>query len=197
MSDADPGTWDAAAADFDADPDHGLRVPAVRAAWRSLLAAVLPGSPADVVDLGCGTGSLALLAAEAGHRVVGVDFAPRMLERARAKGAAAGLDVEWRLGDAARPPVTAASVDVVLERHVLWALPDPVGALTAWRALLRPGGSIVLVEGRWWTGAGLAAEDLRVSLSAAGLTAAITPLPDPSLWGGPLRDERYLATVRL
>ncbi|RSS45908.1 class I SAM-dependent methyltransferase, partial [Streptomyces sp. WAC05858] len=77
--------WDAAAADFDNEPDHGLRDPAVREAWAARLRGWLPERAGDVLDLGCGTGSLALLAAERGHRVTGVDRSPRMVELARAK----------------------------------------------------------------------------------------------------------------
>ena len=75
--------WDEASGEFDAEPD--LRDPAVREAWARRLRAWLPPAPADVLDLGCGTGSLALLAIEAGHRVVGVDLSPRMVELARAR----------------------------------------------------------------------------------------------------------------
>jgi SAM-dependent methyltransferase len=192
MNDGDAAFWDAEAERFDESADHGLRDPAVRAAWRSLLHDVLPADPSDVADLGCGTGSLALLAASAGHRVSGVDFAPRMLERAAEKSAAAHLAVSWLVGDAAAPPLPAGAFDVVLERHVLWALPDPAAALAAWSRLLRPHGVLVLIEGRWWTGAGLAADDVRRLLTAAGRPAEVVPLPDPALWGGALRDERYL-----
>src|SRR3954467_2711438 len=123
--------WDAEAARFDDGADHGLPAPRVRAAWAARLRSWLPAGPCDVVDLGCGTGSLALLAAEAGHRVTGVDFAPRMIEQARAKADAAALDIDWRVGDAAAPPVAPEAFDVVLERHVLWAMPDPAGVLEA------------------------------------------------------------------
>lgn len=75
--------WDAAALTFDAEPDHGLRAEHTRAAWARRLASWLPPGPVDVLDIGCGTGSLSLLLAEAGHRVTGVDLAPRMVERAR------------------------------------------------------------------------------------------------------------------
>ena len=61
--------WDAEAATFDDEPDRGLRDPVVREAWRELLVELLPPVPAEVVDLGCGTGSLAVLLAEAGYRV--------------------------------------------------------------------------------------------------------------------------------
>ena len=146
------GYWDAEAARFDEEPDHGLRDPAVRAAWLALLRDHLPEPPVDVLDLGCGTGSLTLLAAELGHRVAGIDIAPAMVAAARTKLASAGASATVELGDAADPPGDAGTYDVVLARHVLWALPDPSAALARWVRLLRPGGRLVLVEGRWWTG---------------------------------------------
>ena len=196
MSAESSSYWDGAADRFDDEPDHGLRDPTVRAAWRELLRGALPAEPSDVIDLGCGTGSLALLTAEAGHRVTGVDFAPQMLGQARAKADAAGLHIDWHLGDAAAPPVAAEAFDVVLERHVLWAMPDPAAALEMWTALLRPDGVLVLVEGRWWTGGGLAAGDVERMLLSMGRTAETTPLPDPALWDGPIEDERYLVVSR-
>ncbi|MDQ3276431.1 MAG: class I SAM-dependent methyltransferase [Actinomycetota bacterium] len=57
--------WDGQSATFDAQPDHGLLDPAVRAAWAQLLLPLMPPAPASVVDLGCGTGSLAVLLAQA------------------------------------------------------------------------------------------------------------------------------------
>ncbi|PPK63132.1 hypothetical protein V5P93_004067 [Actinokineospora auranticolor] len=61
--------WDQHAATFDDEADHGLRDPVVRAAWAELLLPLIPTGSA-VADLGCGTGSLSVLLAEAGHRVV-------------------------------------------------------------------------------------------------------------------------------
>ena len=144
--------WDREALTFDREADHGLADPECRAAWRDLLADALPDPPARVADLGCGTGTLSLLLAEEGHTVTGVDFSPAMVERARAK---AGHLAEFHVGDAAEPPLEPAVHDVVLSRHVLWALPDPAAALTRWIGLLAPGGRLVLVEGRWHTGGGL------------------------------------------
>lgn len=139
--------WDSAAATFDDEPDHGLRDPEVRRAWASRLRSWLPDRACDVLDLGCGTGSLSLLAAEQGHRVTGVDRSPAMVDLARAK--LAGRDAVFLVGDAAAPPVGEERFDVVLVRHVLWALPDPGRVLRHWRGLLRPGGRFVLVEGVW------------------------------------------------
>ncbi|MFE3769391.1 methyltransferase domain-containing protein [Streptomyces sp. NPDC059122] len=190
--------WDAAAATYDAEPDHGLRDPAVRAAWAARLRTWLPSAPSDVLDLGCGTGSLSLLATEQGHRVTGVDRSPAMLARARAK--LAGRAAEFVVGDAAQPPVGERRFDVVLVRHVLWTLPDPAAVLRHWAGLLAPGGRLVLVEGRW-------GESAPVGLSPAELTALTAPLAaraelfplsgDPALWGRPVRDERYALVVRV
>ncbi|MFC7648622.1 class I SAM-dependent methyltransferase [Streptosporangium lutulentum] len=127
--------WDAAASSFDEEADHGLRDPHVKAAWAERLRSWMPSSPADVLDLGCGTGSLSLLLAEQGHRPAGVDLSPLMVEQARRKLATAGFDVAVTVGDASDPPAEAgASFDVVLSRHLLWTLPDPEEALRRWAA---------------------------------------------------------------
>ncbi|MFE7650234.1 class I SAM-dependent methyltransferase [Streptomyces phaeoluteigriseus] len=190
--------WDARAASFDEEPDHGLRDPEVRAAWADRLRDWLPDRPGDLLDLGCGTGSLSLLAAEGGHRVTGVDLSPAMVDRARTK--LAGRHAVFLVGDAAAPPVGEERFDTVLVRHVLWTLPDPGRALRHWRDLLRPGGRLVLVEGVWGTVS-------PVGIPADRLTALLTPLAghtrverlsdDPRLWGREVADERYavVATV--
>lgn len=186
--------WDAAAAGFDDEPDHGLRAPEVRDAWVRRMADWLPDQPGDLLDLGCGTGSLALLAAERGHRVTGVDFAANMLDLARGKFAS--HDARFLLGDAASPPVPAGSCDVVLARHVLWALPDPAAALRTWVSLLRPRGRLVLVEGVWGevSPVGIPADRLlglvRELVGGAGVRHEELS-SDALLWGKQVRDERY------
>ncbi|MFD8626272.1 methyltransferase domain-containing protein [Streptomyces hygroscopicus] len=201
--------WDAAAGDFDDEPDHGLRDPAVREAWAARLRGWLPERPGDVLDLGCGTGSLALLAAEAGHRVTGVDRSPRMARLAREKLAGTGATV--LVGDAAEPPVPERSFDVVLVRHLLWLLPDREAVLRCWVRLLRPGGRLVLIEGRWGesdpTSLSAAGQSGLVGLSAVELSGLVGPLaerlsveqlgPDAALWGRGVRDERYVLVADL
>lgn len=156
----------------------------------------------------------AMLLAELGHRVTGVDLAPRMVALAEAKLAAAGHRGRFLVGDAGRPPLGDESFDVVLARHVVWTLPDPVAALCDWTGRLRRGGTLVLVEGRW-APAGSAAPyvDGAGSLPwdggvrAADLSDAVRPLVadlrvddltgEPELWGRTVQDERYalVATV--
>ncbi|MER5730638.1 class I SAM-dependent methyltransferase [Streptomyces sp. NPDC002138] len=213
--------WDAAAPTFDDEPDHGLRRADTRAAWARVLSSWVSAGPSgvldvlDVLDVGCGTGSLSLLLAEAGHRVTGVDLAPRMVERAEAKLAAAGRSGRFLVGDAAVPPTGSERYDVLLSRHLLWTLPDPDAALRAWVARLRPGGRLVLVEGRWREAgqsgapyvAGAASLPWYGGVTAADLAAAVRPLVadlrieplsgDPELWGGPVSDERYALIARI
>lgn len=201
--------WDAAASAFDDEPDHGLRAGPTRAAWARLLGSWLPSHPVDVLDAGCGTGSLSLLLAEAGHRVTGVDLAPRMVEQARTKLAAAGHGARFLVGDAAIPPTGDRRFDVLLSRHLVWTLPDPEAALREWVTRLRPGGRLVLVEGRWreagqkgvpyvpeaaslpWNG-GIGAAELAAAVRPLVADLRVEPLSgDPHLWGGPVTDERY------
>lgn len=139
--------WDAEADRFDEEPDHGLLQPRVRAAWQQLLEQQIPAG-ASVLDVGCGTGTLSVLLAEHGCRVTGVDLSPRMVERAHAKGLRHNVTVDFLLGDASDPPVPPG-FDVVLARHVLWALPDPSAALDRWLALTTAAGRLVLIEGLW------------------------------------------------
>jgi SAM-dependent methyltransferase len=183
--------WDAEAATFDDEPDHGLRDPAVREAWRRLLREHLPEPPARVADLGCATGTLTVLLADEGYAVDAVDFAPEMVGAARAK-AAGRPDVTVTLGDASHPPLDQGAYDVVLCRHVLWALPDPAAALERWVGLLRDGGRLLLVEGFWHTGTGLHATDTESLLRGAGREPTTYPLREDAYWGGPIDDERYL-----
>jgi len=186
--------WDSGAAGFDEVPDHGLRDPGVRDAWAGLLLPMLPPVPARVADLGCGTGTLTLLMAQAGHLVSGLDLAPCMVALAREKIAAGGVVADVVVGDASSPPWQPGTFDAVLTRHVLWAMPDPEAALATWIDLLAPGGRLILIEGRWSTGVGLTSADVAELVLRHRREAKITMLDDAALWGAPITDERYVIT---
>jgi len=188
--------WDGEAKAFDERPDHGLRDPAVRAAWGELLLELLPVAPARVADLGCGTGSLSLLMAEAGHQVTGLDISPAMVALAREKVTDAGYVAEFSVGDAAAPLLARGSYDVVLTRHVLWAMADPDVTLSRWLGLLTPNGRLVLIEERWWTEAGMTASDVSKLVLRHRREAEVTVLSDATLWGGSISDERFVVVSR-
>ena len=83
-----------------------------------------------------------------------------MLGRLRAKAGQQGLAIRVVQADAASPP--AGDFDAVVERHLLWTLPDPAAALAAWRQAA-PAGRLVVIEGSWGAGAA-GAQSLRAQL---------------------------------
>jgi len=108
---------------------------------------VLPVVPSKVLDVGTGTGFLAWIAAELGHRVTGIDLAESMLEGALAQTAKRRLEVTFEVGDAVAPPFPDRSFDVVISRSLIWTLREPDSAFGNWYALLRPGGRVVAIYG--------------------------------------------------
>ena len=138
--------WDADAEVYDRTASHSVSDPVEAAAWRAALLRYLPPPPARVLDVGAGTGTMSLLAAQLGFEVTALDLSPQMLERAREKAETQGVEVRTVVAAAHDPP--PGPFDAVMERHLLWTLPDPVGALRAWRAVIRAG-RVVLFEGTW------------------------------------------------
>ena len=195
--------WDDFAAEYDSYPDHGLLDSDIRSAWKDLLRTWLPTTPSSVADLACGTGTMSVLMAELGHQVRGVDLSAEMVRLARAKSAPFGAAIEVEQGDAGDPPFEPGSVDVVFARHILWTLPDPTEALRRWAALLRPGGRMVLVEGRWgleaaadkpalpWS-SGVPSEELAAVVGELVGECTVVQLTDSVFWGKDIEHERYL-----
>ncbi len=111
-------------------------------------ARIAPGM--QVLDLGCGTGTLALLIKRSHPtaRVVGLDVDPRILEIARQKIAAAGADVELRNGTAEEAGLAPGSFDRVLTSLVLHHLTtaEKLATLRAVRRALRPDGELHVAD---------------------------------------------------
>jgi len=105
----------------------------------------------DVLDLACGTGNAALHAAALGARVIGVDGAPRLLEVARSRADAAGLEIDFRDGDLLALPVDAGSADAVLSVFGVIFASDPPAALGEVARVLRPDGRALVTA---WVPAG-------------------------------------------
>ncbi|MGW3185805.1 class I SAM-dependent methyltransferase [Kitasatospora sp. NPDC001119] len=121
--------------------------------WRSLLAMHAAPRPGDViVDVGCGTGSFAVLLgrAEPQATVVGVDPDPAVLRLARRKAAAAGIEPDFRtgMGDTVDEVVGPGTADTVVSSLVLHQCPVPMkqAVLAAMHRTLRPGGKLVIAD---------------------------------------------------
>ncbi|WP_106398504.1 class I SAM-dependent methyltransferase [Actinocorallia populi] len=118
-----------------------------RAAVRELLAPLLEAGPLDVVDVGGGTGHLAVPLAALGHRVTVVDPSPDALATLERRAAEAGVRVRALQGEAAglQDVVGARSADLVLCHSVLQYVEDLGAAVGALVAALRPGGGLSLL----------------------------------------------------
>jgi SAM-dependent methyltransferase len=105
----------------------------------------------DVLDVACGTGNAALLAAARGARVVGVDGAPRLLEVARERARAQGVVVDFREGDLLKLPVDDSAADVVLSVFGVIFAKDAARAVRELARVLRPAGRALVTA---WIPAG-------------------------------------------
>jgi SAM-dependent methyltransferase len=139
--------WDRDSHTYDASASHSVSDPLEAAAWRAALRRALPDPGAKVLDVGAGTGAMSLLAAELGYDVTALDLSEGMLSKARAKAKASGVELVFVVGSAAEPP--SGPFDAIMERHVIWTMPEPVAVLRAWRDVMVPGGRLVLFEGVW------------------------------------------------
>ena len=104
----------------------------------------------DVLDIGCGTGTLAVAAARAaqGATLTGLDADPSILARARKRAVAAGVEIAFDEGSSTQLPYVDASFDVVLSTLVFHHLADEAKRQTAAEILrvLRPSGRVVIAD---------------------------------------------------
>ena len=137
---------------------------------------------ASLLDVGCGAGQLALIAARAGVMVTGCDIAPNWIERARSRARAEGLNAIFDEGDAEALPYADASFDVVASLVGAMFAPRPELVATEMTRVCRPGGRIAMAN---WTPQGFIGQMFKT------IAKYIAPngMPSPALWG----DE---ATVR-
>ena len=132
-----------------------------------------------VVDIGCGTGSAALLAAQRGASVTGVDPALRLLEVARARAAAQALDATFEPGHAAAVPIADGEADVALSAFGLIFAPDAPAAAAELARVLAPSGRIVLSA---WMPEGALFEVARVGREAVARALGTPAGPPPFPW---------------
>jgi SAM-dependent methyltransferase len=140
----------------------------------------------EVLDVACGTGNLAIPAARKGARVTGVDIATNLLDQARARAAAEGLQITFQEGDAEQLPFPDAHFDVVMTMFGAMFAPDPERVASELARVCRRGGKIAMAN---WTPDGFTGKMFR-------LTSRYLPppveLPAPTLWG-----DEAVASLRL
>ena len=141
----------------------------------------------NVLDVACGTGVVAVTAAQMGASVTGLDLTPELLERARENAAIAGLTIDWHEGDAEALPFPDSSYDVVLSQFGHMFAPRPKVVLAEMLRVLRPGGRIAFTT---WPPEMLVGSSFK-------LTASYMPPPPPGISPPPLWGDVNIVRERL
>ena len=137
-------------------------------------------SPGErVVDVGCGTGNGALLAAERGATVVGVDPAKRLLDVAASRAAERQIHVSFLVGDAESIPVPDDGADVVLSVFGAIFAPDPEEAAAEMARVLDPDGRMLLSA---WIPEGPVSQAVRLSRETINEILGQPPAQPPFPW---------------
>ncbi|HEX9681967.1 MAG TPA: methyltransferase domain-containing protein [Acidimicrobiales bacterium] len=150
-----------------------------------------------IVDIACGTGIVARLAAAqlgAGAQITGVDFAPDMLEHAAALATASGTPIDWKEGNAEKLPFDDDSFDVALSQLGLTFVDDKAAAVSEMRRVLVPGGRLTLnVAGAIQPLNVLFGEALATHINPdlAGFTNVVFSMHDPAQLEGLLSDAGF------
>jgi ubiquinone/menaquinone biosynthesis C-methylase UbiE len=138
-------------------------------------------SGSQVLDVACGNGNASLAAAHRFCKVVGVDYVPELLARARERATAERLPIAFIEGDAEALPFGADSFDAVLSTFGVMFAPDQARAARELVRVVRPGGKIALAN---WTPEGF------VGRMLAMVGKHVPPPPgvaSPAYWGNETR----------
>ncbi|MEZ5400281.1 MAG: class I SAM-dependent methyltransferase [Bryobacteraceae bacterium] len=133
-------------------------------------------SGTSLLDVACGAGQLALIAARAGVRTTGCDIATNWLEKARVRAIAEGLHIAFREGDAEELPFPDASFDAVASIFGAMFAPRPATVAAEMARVCRRGGKIAMAN---WTASGF------IGRMFKAIARHIAPpgMPSPVLWG--------------
>lgn len=131
-----------------------------------------------VLDLACGSGNLAVIAARQGCATQGLDIAANLVAQARARAAAEKLDIEFREGDAEALPYADGEFDAVVTMFGAMFAPRPEAVAAELFRVTRPGGFIAMAN---WTPEGFIGKMFEVF--QRHLPPAPNGLPSVMLWG--------------
>ena len=149
---------------------------------------VAPGT--RLLDVGCGAGQLALIAARRGAMVTGSDIATNWLAKGRERAAADGLNVDFQEGDAEALPFADGQFDAVVSLIGAMFAPRPDRVAAEMARVCRPGGMIAMAN---WTPSGFIGQMFK----AIAKYIAPSGMPSPVLWGDEkTARERFGDSVR-
>lgn len=149
---------------------------------RRVVATAQPRRGEKVLDIACGTGNAALLAARLGARVTGLDQAPRLIDVARERAAADGLAVDFVVGEAEKLGFDDASFDLVVSVFGVIFAPDPLRAFSEIVRVMRPGGRAFITA---WLPEGAIHRMVGVFIAAVGAATGSPPASPALKWYDP------------
>lgn len=137
--------------EFTGSYDRAIRLWTREDVWRAaLLDQLAPSDGETILDVGCGTGTFAIMLKQAAPeaRVIGLDPDPQILAIAAAKAARSGVDIEWRTGFARDAAGLAGSIDKAVSSLVFHQVPlaEKRAGLVAMLAALKPGGDLHVAD---------------------------------------------------
>ena len=150
------------------------------------------GPGVRMLDVACGAGQIAIPAAKAGADVTGIDIASNLIEQARKRAAAAGVQVQFDEGDAEALPYPDASFDLVVSLIGAMFAPRPELVASELARVCRPGGRIAMAN---WTPEGHVGQMFKI----IGKHLPPPLMPSPMKWGdeATLRERLGQGTSKL
>ncbi|HUL69194.1 MAG TPA: class I SAM-dependent methyltransferase [Gemmatimonadales bacterium] len=130
-----------------------------------------------VLDVACGTGNLAIPAAKAGARVIGVDIAPNLIAEAQHEARTAGVAVNFEVGDAESLPYLDGQFDTTITMFGAMFAFRPAKAAAELLRVTRPGGRIAMAN---WTAEGFVGQMLRAHVAVVPPPSGV---PSSLEWG--------------
>nr|WP_319540602.1 class I SAM-dependent methyltransferase [uncultured Methanospirillum sp.] len=144
--------WNSGAGRYNQGIAPFLKSQTSNAGWKKLFSHHLGTKPLKILDVGTGPGSVSVLLAGMGHVVTAVDLSEEMLALAKKNAAACNVSVNFQNGDAEDLPFEDNTFDAVVNRWVLWTVPNPKAALGEWNRVLKQSGKLCIVDGNWYSG---------------------------------------------
>jgi len=136
--------WDDPTQDYDSFIGHGVNSEIEKELWGNEIAQLLGHKQnLRILDIGTGTGFLALLLAGMGNEITATDWSMTMMQKAKEKAKAVQIPIQFEVQDAENLTFPDASFDAVVSRHVLWTLADPLKAAKEWVRVIKPGGMVI------------------------------------------------------
>jgi len=143
-------SWNKWSSDYDSYYPHTIKSAKEDLEWKNTLKKLVGNKVQNILDVGTGTGFLAIDLTEMGHKVNGIDLSEGMLKEAERKAKDRNLEIQFVIGDVEELDEPDNSYDIVINRFILWTMQYPEKAIREWTRVLKPGGRLIVIDGMWF-----------------------------------------------